>query len=416
MPLPRANTRLSVSDIYPDRVDVAFTYRTVGIASWVDFRSVMGQAGFSRIPAKLGFRGTLCDEVFNSPTSVTASFNPHVPLMYFQVPFNPLSDFHAMRNDYTDEAGFRLPADNWLHPDEVTDNICARLLHHLTERIQALETAIWNIDPLNNGNIHLRLSAIRVSSLELCVDIGTCYPHFFLQRHASRFRERFSHVTALFYGSARSYTDLLRNSNLLRAFRVAGEEYKMYEKTTRRVRLECALNTSALDRLLPTRVIGQLDPFTIGRRTRIFDVDDLFPILAAAVLPHFNAIILRTTNDIEECGSPLEFISRLNALVRWNVHTWEQVYEALIVNNRITSSSNILDGHTLRRLVDAGLLERSVRGIYVEAPRYRAALRVLRETDERWRRRLTPEQPRITVRRVSPTQQRRPIRRRSASL
>jgi predicted DNA-binding transcriptional regulator AlpA len=50
----------------------------------------------------------------------------------------------------------------------------------------------------------------------------------------------------------------------------------------------------------------------------------------------------------------------------------------LIVHHRITTSSGILDAHTLGRLVTEGIFERSSRGNYIEARQYRRAIRELR--------------------------------------
>jgi hypothetical protein len=111
-----------------------------------------------------------------------------------------------------------------------------------------------------------------------------------------------------------------------------------------------------------------------------------FRQVASFALPHVNALLANERAglaELEEHGSAFELVARLGSIFRPNnAASLQRVYNALGREGRLTS--NELSVVKLSRLVAAGLLSRSARGIYVITPRYRLALRSLRAVDGRW--------------------------------
>lgn len=171
------------------------------------------------------------------------------------------------------------------------------------------------------------------------------------------------------------------DANMIRGYRKAGEFYKIYEKTNRRVRLECTMAISAL---------------SVRRGGRVFrDEDDFRRMLAATsaqVAPEFNHILRDERSEFDDHGSPAELISLLNPILRRH-HPAEvqRVYEALMRHGRLTLTE--LSGASLQRLVQAGVLHHSARGIYIIAPRYARALRAFSAVDRRWQRQVMTQDP-----------------------
>jgi hypothetical protein len=213
MSLPNTNTIIQPQNIYPDRFLVSYTYRTTGISDRGLFRSILSGQGFRGSNRSLV--RSFEQEGYINPIRVCASFVPYrTPTAVFTAHFNALADIHDRSADYGDEttrAYLELhqrgePELNWLHGDQVDDNIQQRIIGHLWERIILLETQILEIaHSLVRGGPFDRtafLSAMKFALVELCVDLRTCDPHFCLRRIAPHFKLRFNRVVANRYGSS----------------------------------------------------------------------------------------------------------------------------------------------------------------------------------------------------------------------
>jgi hypothetical protein len=398
MPLPSTSTVIGPQHIYPDRVLISFSYRTTNIIYPSVFNSILRQREFSSYPA---VSRTFRDERFNTPVKVTAYFQRHrTPTAIFTAHLNALTDFHDQQADYGDEVtrAYLEPHHrgerelNWLHPDQVTDGIAEQLIAHLWERAMIVEAQIQDVahSLVRGGPFDgcASLSSMKVCLVELCADFRTFDPHFCLQRIAPRFRERFNRVLGNQYGSsARGYTDLLGDANLIRGYRTKGEFYKGYEKTNRRLRLECTKTTDALSQYPSGRAIQDEGDF-----------HTMFNDMRAGVAQEFNHVLRDEHPDFDSHGSVAEALSLINPILRRHEPAEvERVYQALIRYGRLTPA--VLSGAALQRLQNAGLLENSARGIYVVAPRYRLAFRTSRIWDRRCcaavRREAIPQSPAI---------------------
>src|ERR1700737_295561 len=396
MPLPSTSTVVRPQHVYPDRILISFSYRTTNIIYPSVFNSILRQCEFSSYSA---LSRAFHDDRFGTPVRVTAYFQRHrTPTAVFTAHLNALSDFHDHQANYRDEItrAYLEPHQrgerelNWLHPDQVTHRIADQLSAHLWERAMLVEAQIRDVahSLVRGGPFSgcASLCSMKFSLVELCADFATFDPHFCLQRIAPRFRERFNRVLGHQYGSsAPGYTDLLGDANMIRGYRAEGECYKAYEKTNRRLRLECTRDTTALSRLPGGRALKD-------------EIDFLtkFDALRAGAAHEFNHVLRDERPGVESHGSPAELISLINPILRRHQPAeLERVYQALSRYGRLTPA--VLSGAALGRLVRGGVLQNSARGIYVGSPRYRLALRALRAWESRWcvavRREVTSSSP-----------------------
>jgi hypothetical protein len=189
--------------------------------------------------------------------------------------------------------------------------------------------------------------------------------------------------------------------NLIRGYHAKNQMMKAYEKTNSRIRLEFAakgaglkplLRLSAREQAERQRSTGCRCPSDPREFQTVEDFFFLFDRLTAAVLPHFNAI-RGGEPEPNDHGSIFEFASRsASVLSRHNSAQLERAYRVLALEGRLTPRTLALPA--LLRLTHAGVLRRSMPGIYVPVPRFHRALRTLRAADGRWQGQMRREQGR----------------------
>lgn len=96
-----------------------------------------------------------------------------------------------------------------------------------------------------------------------------------------------------------------------------------------------------------------------------------------------NNVVTDMQQDGSEGGSPIEFLANVYNANR-RVAVARDLIRILVRNGRVRSS---FDHYVTRRLVNRNILRRSARGNCAVVPRYRAAVRTLREADINWRAR-----------------------------
>lgn len=330
-------------------------------------------------------RGAVTDLVFETPVDVTATrLGSHGPVI-FTAAFNALSEMHRSRSDYGSERAYG-GVDNWLHPDDVTGDHYP-LLTRVHEHISALEPSLYDIAYDAFGAVSL--DDIQAAKLELCVDLAAADPHFAMRRLAPAFKRQFQRVRFVRYrSSALGYGELHHDANLIRGYRGVGEQYKLYEKTNQRIRLECELDRQALFRITRSQRSHVTPDCAHGERISrsIANEGDFIALvqhLTEAVLPELNALLQADVSGADEHGSVFELIARVASLVRRDgAVVLQSILQTLGREGRLTSRS--LSWAALNRLCRANVLERRTRGVYVPTARYRAALRILRFADNRW--------------------------------
>lgn len=221
MSLPSTSTIIQPQHIYPDRILVSYTYRTTGISDWGVFQSIILEQGFRGSNRRLV--RSFEQEGYANPIRVYASFVPYrTPTAVFTAHFNALAEMHDRSTDYGNETTRAYlephqrgePELNWLHGDQVDDDIQQYIIGHLWERVILLETQLEEVahSLVRGGPFDgiAFLSAMKFNLVELCVELRTYNPHFCLRRIAPHFKLRFNRVVANRYGSSSAgYSDLM---------------------------------------------------------------------------------------------------------------------------------------------------------------------------------------------------------------
>jgi hypothetical protein len=284
----------------------------------------------------------------------------------FTVPINVLSMLH--RNE-TRDFGDEQPSgsDNWLHPDAVEDSelvwqlLYQQIIEHETQMEWLANQIAADITPAGFAT----LNDMRVNRIELCADFGTRNPHAVMRMMTPRFKERFNRVRFQRYGelaSARWYGELYHDCNYIRGYLWAGVDFKLYEKTNRRVRLEVEYTRTGLDRR--------------GAPTSLMDGLEIAPLrnmLSQHCLPHMNDVLERAQAMTEDHRSVYELLSRVARLFsRSEPEELERVFRALTLDRRITSQ--MLPYRKLAQLRRAGILVSTNHGVYGYCARIRCGL------------------------------------------
>jgi hypothetical protein len=375
MTLSSLDEHLTSSHLYPDLVRVIYRYN-IPQCSPQTFASVLGRQGFRAEPRCYGMRRNICFGESSIPTSIVARRARET--IGFTVPINVLSLLHREETrDFGEERSSE--AENWLHPGAFEDSeaiwqrLYQQIIEHETHMEELANEVAQGITPAGSAT----LQDMRVNSIELCADFGTLHPHAVMRAIAPRFKERFNRVRFQRYGelaSARWYGELYHDCNYIRGYLWAGVDFKLYEKTNRRVRLEVEYTGKALARrLAPVSLVD-------GR-----EIGPLRDFLACHCLPHMNDILARAQTATEDHRSVYQLLSCVAPLFRRSEEL-ECLLRALALNSRITSQT--LPYRRLAQLRRAGVLVSTSHGVYGIAPEYEVAFRILRSADAFWQRRL----------------------------
>jgi hypothetical protein len=278
----------------------------------------------------------------------------------------------------------------------VNENTTRDLINILYERATLLEPQLNEIacSMVTQGPFagYAPFLGRKLIAAELCADFSTPYPHFHLRVLARRLREQFTAVKSTNYGpTAKGYAELLHDANIIHGYNVAGQIFKIYEKTNNRLRLEFASAGSGLKSFSSLSAeqrqeIAETDGRACPSDPREFRDEEefvaLFGRLITRALPHFNAV-RGNTPEPDDHGSVFELISQVAGVLSRHTPTeLERMSRVLTLEGRLTSRT--LTWASLQRLVRAGVLQQSVPGIYAPTPRYRRVLRMLRIVDGRW--------------------------------
>jgi hypothetical protein len=400
-----ANDVLTIADVLPDVSWVQYKYNVAPLHSVGTFTRTLRENGFTQSsPTKPLGRWFDDQLLFPRPVYVTAQLIAASRTACFTAQFSPLTDFRNEELDYDNEysrpyhgrrPGASLP-ENWLHSDQINETTRRTVLFNLWSRVRLIEDQIYpiacrliSIGPFTD---FASVVAMKLCVAELCVDLRTPSPHYHLRRLAPRFRARYDRVAVTRYGpSARGHAELANDMNLIRGYHAKNQMMKAYEKTNSRIRLEFAAKGTGLKPLLQLtaqekRERSRLTGCPCPSDPREFHVEEdfyfLFDRLTAAVLPHFNAI-RGDEPEPSDNGSIFEFVSRsASVLSRHNAAQLERAYRVLALEGRLTPRTLSLPA--LLRLTQAGVLRRSMPGIYIPDTRFQRALRTLRTADGRW--------------------------------
>ena len=154
------------------------------------------------------------------------------------------------------------------------------------------------------------------------------------------------------------------NALMLHGYVNRHERYKLYTKTTRRIRLECVLHTEAFRRHRVSRSLADHDDSFVN----------LFEAIASICVVQFNSLTEDTSLAESTSLNAEDFLIELGRSCRDRDRA-RNIVQLLLHNGRITSDFGY---RYLRPLIDNALIIRSARGVYVPSPQYRNAFRQMR--------------------------------------
>jgi hypothetical protein len=281
---------------------------------------------------------------------------------YFKVFLNPLEFLRSPLTLEAQKDGRR----NFLSMgDTSADNSAVAAL--VAELLVPIETALDRLaDQLAKAVKPDSFSLLlewRLHALELCADLRTDDPGRIVERAYAGIRKNFKNTIGATYQSAAAYHGVEADSLMAWGFAQKGERIKAYEKTTRRVRFECALDKHALDKLLgdigSTRKLDRPDDF--------LRVCKLLAIHAAGRFQHLTSAV---RGSQREGRSPIQLLTL--AASGFPASTVEQALLTLGRNGRI---SRAFSPSLIRTWLARGILRHTVHGYYTETDEFSSALR-----------------------------------------
>jgi hypothetical protein len=234
-------------------------------------------------------------------------------------------------------------------------------LHELSNRLAAA---------ISPGGFSSLLEC-RLHTLELCADIECNDPGRFVERAYSTIRANFKNTIEAAYRSAAAYRGVEGDALMAWGFAQRGERIKVYEKGTRRVRLECALEKCALEKVLSE----------LGSSRKLDDPDDfvracrLLALHTAERFAHFSNIHVRTSTD----PSPAQLIAL--ASKGYLADFAEQSLLTLARTGRIRRSAS---PPLVKAWEKRGIVRSTCHGFYTVTDLFRSALEAFRQLADAW--------------------------------
>lgn len=214
---------------------------------------------------------------------------------------------------------------------------------------------------------------ISVREMEIALDVSADDPHSLVQSLAPTVHRSFSRTLENHYGSsAQGYVERDREQLLVYGFAGPDERVKLYEKTNRRVRLECVFGVKAFKRHGISRSMRHDEGLELG---------SIIEDVARVAFPHIDLIHSSSRNIPPPPGEPPEVFF---ANVCKRTRTPERAVDLcrnLIRHGRIRGG---FDRGFISRLVADGILRRLQHGVYVVTQTYERAVERLRLLDEEW--------------------------------
>lgn len=391
MVLSTINNRVQSNRVYPDRITINYQYNMSKIMSSYDLLPQIRDAcNLTKVPGKQAVRGKIQFNEAGHMLEVYVTRPTRFAPLSISVYLNPLAYIHALGTqeieDEVDEWG-RNGWTNWVAAHEVeTDN--SWIWDIAGELIFRAETVTERLahDIARAIDASAALQNITIRDVEVALDIAADDPGDLVRRFEVVFQERSSRPTTHNYRPASFVSEIDGDSFMLSGYARNGERYKVYEKTNRRIRLECQLDANRVTNILRRQPNGDGANQSPGSRSIMGGEDEFhwkFGQLAEYVAPVFEEILREMRQDAPAGGSPIEFLANVCSTIR-RVTVAQDLIRILVRNGRIRSA---FDHNVTRRLIARNILRRSARGNCAVVPRYRAAIRTLREADINWRTR-----------------------------
>lgn len=249
--------------IHPDRVAFQFCYGApAGTTAYAARLALQELVSNGRALPGMAMQFTIQVESLRNPVRVKFTKPNRTSPFYFKVYLSPLLQlWHMLPLEHEKDGQF-----NYLSRRQVTNDntfVAARI----AEWIVRIETALASLaDQLAQRIVPSGFSTLlewKLHAIELTADLAASDPGFAVERAYPAIRANYKNTIRAGYPSAAGYCGVERDSLMAWGFAQRGERIKVYEKTTSRVRFECALDKLALDKVLQnlklSRKLGSWD-------------------------------------------------------------------------------------------------------------------------------------------------------------
>ena len=372
MPLPDTYASLSAFSLYQDKIQVNFQVEPI-VASET-MRAALYRRGFRTSGPSL-WTGNLRRVVGlpeldgNFPVRISRP-KPEAPINCF-VDINPLHCWHSQRTNFDPE----ISSDghtNWMHADDIGEDNCA-LWEWVDVQIRTLrghiELLFAHLSEDSARPRQPRVIHTSISSVEICIDVQTPNPRAMVAAIAPTLESMFPLEAE---GRTYPHARLVEQSTptiMISAHRGKHERYKVYCKTSHRVRLECWLGAGAFKAFGMPRAIDDVDRSFV----RFFGacVSHCLPYLASLLASSRDTFNLDNSCNIYSLISIFAGIKRPVRL--------REFLDQLLTTGSIRNSFDRQLVERLKSLRPPVLSASSVRGRSVIAPYYIRAAWQLRE-------------------------------------
>lgn len=371
MALLTPNDTLLPAYIHPDRVAFQFCYasppNTTAYAARILLRRLVTDG---REQAGMAFTFTIPIEGLASRVRVKFTKPSSAKPFYFKVYLSPLMLLRQpliLEHPKDGQMNFLTAAqtslDNSFVAVAVGDLIIPieAALHDLANRLAAA---------ISPGGFSSLLEW-RLHTLELCADLECNDPGRFVERAYSTIRANFKNTIQAAYQSAAAYRGVEGDALMAWGFAQRGERIKAYEKGARRVRLECALEKSALEKVLgergSSRKMDHPDDFILACK--------ILAVHAAERFAHFSTIDVRTTAS----ASPAHLIALAS-----RGYLAEFVEQALLTLARTGRIRRSVSPPLVKAWEARGIVRKTCHGYYTVTDLFRSALETFRQLADGW--------------------------------
>lgn len=361
--------------LHPDRIVVLYQYGVPGVTGWLPAAThpAIARAGLRPVSRRRAFSGRVIASETGTHATVYVTKPRNESPINVQLTFNVLTHLHDTTGTDTGERARERGKTNWLHADAVqSDN--GWVVDELSNLIRFFEPEAYSVAGLVASAIsphgQVGLVSISVAEIEIAADIEAREPHVLVRRFAPALARLCQSPEEREYPLSTSETSAEGSLALSGFYRNA--RYKVYEKTDRRIRIECLFRGRAFQGIPTTLAFG--DDVEENQTFHHF-----FQILARRCLPIFEQLRQEAAEGMPSGFGPLHLISMIYGLIR-RPEKADELFLLLVRQQRVRSR---FDHAVIRRLRGAGLLiESGERGSYMLHPSYRSAADRLNRVDE----------------------------------
>lgn len=367
MPLPRINASMRISSTYPDRITLNFRFRPAVRPEARSLCTRLQRARFRVARGNEQYRKRIVVSRGGCEATAFLTYLRAPNILNFSISFTPLRVMHDECSlPFRERAVAR--ERNWLHPRQIraeNRHVWQRadaLIQQLRREFQEVADAAAP-DPFEGRPASF--IACSVTRLEIAIDFASATPCETVRSAREAVRRLFRYTQERGYGATAEVFDSWdAHIPVVQGYANQGERYKIYPKTSARVRFECVIDRDAFRRLDIRQSVGQ----ERGGFSR------LYRRVAGHVVRNFNALLAGMESPSPpDGGDPFAFMHAVGRVTN-DPHSFREIAQALIYEGRIASTER---WRQVDRLREAGIVRRASRGLYVLSEQWRSAAAAL---------------------------------------